>query len=132
MTAASSEGFGLPLLEAAAAGLAVVAPMGGAAEEILSPTFARYVPSAVQQAHPHPTTSGTQGVLPGFDPLAVNVRVQPADLAAAMLSVALDAAFRNKAATAGPAHVAGKFSLAAAADVLLGVLQDNRWEPPNV
>ena len=157
VTASKAEGFGLPLLEAAAVGLTIVVPAGAAAEEITEPSFTRYVESRLvasgtttntntnnndddddddddksssSSSSSNRNSNGGGGDFGGNNPRGcVHVEADTRNLTAALADVASDGAiaFRRRAAAEGPAFVARWHSLAAAADKVLAVLQDDQW-----
>lgn len=122
VTATCGEGFGLPLLEAAAVGLAVVAPAGGAVEEYTTPDFTRYVRSTLVSL-----AEGSGPIPDGF-----SISVDTGELSQEMEFVATSREFQDQAAMAGPKHVARYFTIQNVADQLLGMLQDEQWSTPAV
>ena len=105
-----AEAFQLPLAEATAVGLPVIAPMGGAAEEVLDPQSAVFVPSIIV-----PRANG-HGWL---------VHVDDDALTAAMENV-----WENTSAAAaqapftGPSWAAQHLSIKGAADALLSEIME--------
>jgi glycosyltransferase involved in cell wall biosynthesis len=114
VSASQGEGFGLPILEAAASGLPVIVPEGGAAEETTSDSFAVYIPAMLKATAP--------GRL-----CTVKLKFDTADIQVAMRQVANEDSFRAQARVHGPSHVRTFFSTQRTTDMLLGVLQDKQW-----
>ena len=111
VSASMAEAFQLPLAEAAAAGLPVVVPSGGAAEEVVDPASAVFVDAVLKPR-------AKEGFL--IDP-------DRGSLAAALLRVLRDDELREKASLRGPLWVANKLSLAGSVDMLLSVVLDPRY-----
>lgn len=74
VTASASEGFGLPVAEAAAAGLLVICPAGGAAEEITDPDFTMYVESTLHLPSAAASAASAAGAVAAVDDAAAEVR----------------------------------------------------------
>ncbi|KAL1526232.1 hypothetical protein AB1Y20_014955 [Prymnesium parvum] len=122
VSASQAEAFQIPLIEAAAAGLPLIVPSGGAAEEVANFETTVFVASILR---PRPNAEGFL------------VQPEQASLAKAMLRAVNDMDLRSKAQQRNPRWVASYFSHTNAADSLLGVLVDPRFggkesdlEPP--
>ena len=118
VAAGPGEPSGARLLEAAASGLAVVVPAGGAAEELLPMTFTRFVRSSLVPIEESELEGGRA------------VAVEPGALSHAMEECATSEDRRSFAKETGRKFVALRHSTEMAADVLLGILQDHRWATP--
>ncbi len=101
-----AEGFNLPVLEALACGVPVIATRGGPTDEFLDARFARFIDST-----PTPYQAGGIRLEPDLD-----------HLIALMLGAIDDAAWRAAAAAAGPAHAAAKFNWDVVVEELLTVI----------
>jgi glycosyltransferase involved in cell wall biosynthesis len=95
-----AEGFNLPVLEAAAAGLPVVCTAGGATDDFIAPDFALRIDAALDE--------GAHTLSPSLDHTVAQLR-----------RCAEDAAWRDRARTAGPAFVAERHTWRHAACSLL-------------
>ena len=108
VSASMAEAFQMPLAEALAAGLPLIAPMGGATEEFVTRDAAVLVAASIE------ARQRGEGVL---------LKVDEQQLAEAMLRV-----FRNEsaplAATRGPLWAAAKLSMSHSADLLLAALME--------
>jgi glycosyltransferase involved in cell wall biosynthesis len=105
----SAEGFNLPVLEAAASGLPVICTSGGPTDEFIEDSFARKIsskllPIRVENLDGHVLE-------PDVDHLT--------DL---MFEVIENAAWRQAAAVAGPAHVASNYTWDTVAQLLTDTL----------
>jgi glycosyltransferase involved in cell wall biosynthesis len=93
----TSEGFNMPVLEAAACGLPVICTDGGSTDDFVTEAFARKIRaskvSIKSKGHDH-------------------VRLKPdvRHLASLMMSIIEDVSWRKAAAAAGPAHVQARYS----------------------
>jgi glycosyltransferase involved in cell wall biosynthesis len=115
VTADAADEYGLQLAQAAATGLVIVAPAGGAPfEELLDESFALIVPAEVIGAR--------------AGPCGYALRVERAELARAMLRAATEPELRARAAVEGPRHARARLGIERSVDVLLGILQDDMWE----
>jgi len=112
VSASMAEAFQLPLAEATAAGLRVVAPAGGAAEEIIDSRHAVLAPSILE-----PRSSGR-----GFV-----VRVDEAGLKEAMTFVLTNKTMAETARELGPSWATVRLSAEAAADAVLDAAFVGSW-----
>lgn len=101
-----AEGFNMPVLEAAASGLPVICTAGGATDDFVTDDFARRIESRKETV----MVEGRTGS-----------RLEPSveHLTALMLTVVEDAAWRRRAARAGPAHVRAHYTWAEVGDALV-------------
>jgi glycosyltransferase involved in cell wall biosynthesis len=95
-----AEGFTLPVLEAAAAGLPVICTAGGATDDFVAPDFALRIDAALDEA--------ARVLTPSLDHLVAQLR-----------RCAEDADWRDRARAAGPAFVAQGHTWKHAAEGLL-------------
>ncbi|MGB8841402.1 MAG: glycosyltransferase family 4 protein [Aliidongia sp.] len=104
-----AEGFNMPVLEAAACGIPVICTRGGPTDDFVTDEFAWRIDSRPLPVAFHGET-GTQ-----LEPDADH-------LAALMLRIIDDTAFRTAAALAGPRHAAGQFTWENAIDKTISLL----------
>lgn len=92
-----SEGFNIPVLEAAASGIPIICTSGGATEDFVTETFARKIESTRRSD----TQEGQEAVWlePKLD-----------HLIALMTSTIEDNSWRSLAAKAGPLHVEANYT----------------------
>ena len=95
VTASRSEGFGLPIAEAAASGLAVIAPAGGAVEEITDPSFTKYVESQITEQPQESHDDGMSVMTNNGD--CVTIKASMSHLVSTLEHVTKDQKFRQKA-----------------------------------
>ena len=112
VSASMAEAFQLPLAEASAAGLPVIVPSGGAAEEVVDPASAVFVDAVLK---PRATDKGFL------------IQPERSSLTAAMLRVLHDKELRERASARGPLWVANRLLLSASVDELLSVVTDPRY-----
>ena len=125
VTASRSEGFGLPIAEAAASGLAVIAPAGGAVEEITDPSFTKYVESRITEQPRERHDDGMSVMTHNGD--CVTIKASMSHLVSTLEHVTKDQEFRQKASVSARNFALRYLSLEYSTDVLLGVLQDDQW-----
>jgi glycosyltransferase involved in cell wall biosynthesis len=125
VTASRSEGFGLPIAEAAASGLAVIAPAGGAVEEITDPSFTKYVESQIKEQPQESHDDGMSVMTNNGD--CVTIKASMSHLVSTLEHVTKDQKFRQKASVFARNYALRYLSLEHSTDVLLGVLQDDQW-----
>ena len=101
-----AEGFNMPVLEAAAAGLPVICTKGGATDDFVSDRFARRIDAETK----HIERDGATGTY---------LEASLDHLIALMLGAVEDAAWRAAAAEAGPEHARRSYSWDAVAEQLL-------------
>jgi glycosyltransferase involved in cell wall biosynthesis len=101
-----SEGFNMPVLEAAACGIPIICTSGGATDDFVTETFARKIESARR--------SNTQE-----DQEFVWREPKLEHLIALMTSAIEDSAWRSLAAKAGPLHVGASYTWDRVVDTLL-------------
>ncbi len=104
-----AEGFNLPVLEAAASGLAVICTAGGPTDDFVTPDFARTIASRLE-AVAYRGGTGHQ-LLPEFD-----------HLVSLMREAAGNGEWRARAQAAGPLHVHTHYNWDMAVEQLLGVV----------
>jgi glycosyltransferase involved in cell wall biosynthesis len=106
-----AEGFNLPALEAAASGLHVICTAGGPTDDFVTDAFARRIRSTLTPVERQSGDPPGFALIPSFD-----------DLVQAMLDVIERPELRQRARSAGPAHVAAHFTWERVVDRLLGVM----------
>jgi glycosyltransferase involved in cell wall biosynthesis len=117
------EGFNLPVLEAAAAGLPVVVTQGGATDDFVLPSFALALPSVEVDLPLDARNRGSEGVMPRW-------RVpDKGALTAALRRLLQEPGLGAAARQAGPAHVAAKFTWKRVVDVLLHNIRRSMRKP---
>ena len=115
VSASMAEGFQMPLAEATAAGLPVIVPSGGAAEEVVHWASAEMVPSVVIPRRP-----ALGGVV---------IHVDQEQLAQAIEAVHTNrSAHAPRARLAGPVWARKKLSMAYSADLVLAELMKRKHE----
>lgn len=101
-----AEGFNMPVLEAAAAGLPIICTAGGATDDFVTDAFARRIQS-IKEAIDVEGQAGSR------------LRPNTEHLTALMLASIEDAPWRRRAAQAGASHVRAHYTWAQVANVLI-------------